>query len=208
MSRSKLLAAALALALVSPLAFTAEPVMDAGNAVQRITAQGYSAPYKLKFQNGYWTAKATSREGMRVSLLVDPASGQVSAFDRYGSGAIDANRVRELVLAAGYTRVHDIDFDDGFWEVEAIDSLGREIDLILHPITGAILNAPLDPPGSTPLSRDEIHAHLVAAGYSNIHELDFDDRQWEADATNAQGQRVEVRIDPYSGDVVRESIDD
>lgn len=196
------------LALALPLSAHAAPVDDAGTALQYIAAAGYHAPYELEYRHGYWLAESTSAEGLRVSVLVDPASGAVHAFDHRGNGAIPAQRVKELVRAAGYSRITEIEFDDGFWEVEAIDSYGREVDLLLHPITGEILNAPQDH-GTPPLTAAQIHAALTAAGYSRIHDLEYDsDGYWEADATNARGVRVELRIDPYSGAVLRESRDD
>lgn len=208
MRHVKTLAAALTLALTAPLAFATQPVMDAGTALDRIAAAGHAAPFELEYRQGYWTAEATTPEGLRVDLLVDPDSGQVYSFDTRGTGAISAADVRRIVLEAGYVRVHDVEFDDGFWEAEAIDSYGREIDLVLHPVTGAIINAPQDPAGATPLTAAEIQARLTAAGYTRVYDLEFDDGYWEADAVNPRGEHVELRIDAYSGAVIRERYDD
>lgn len=208
MRRTTLLAAAMSLALGVPFASSAQPAPDASIALQRIAAAGHAAPYELEYRHGYWTAEATTAEGLRVDLLVDPDSDKVLAFDSRGSGAISADEVRRIVLDAGFVRVHDIEFDDALWEVEAIDSYGREFDLILHPLTGAIINAPQDPAGATPLSAAEIQSRLVTAGYSRTHDLEFDDGFWEADAINPHGDRVELRIDGYSGAVIRERHDD
>lgn len=78
-----------------------------------------------------------------MSAMVDPVSGRVNAFDTRGNGAISAQEVRDRVLAAGYERITDIEFDDGFWEVEAINHYGHEMDLVVHPVSGEILNAPM-----------------------------------------------------------------
>ncbi len=209
MRRTTLLAAAMSLALGVPFASSAQPAPDASIALQRIAAAGHVAPYELEYRHGYWTAEATTAEGLRVDLLVDPDSGEVLTFDSRGTGAISSAEVRQIVLAAGYTRVSDIEFDDGFWEAEAVDAYGREIDLVLHPVTGEILTAPSDPAGATPLTSAEINTKLTAAGYSRIRDLEYDnDGYWEADAINARGQRVELRIDAYSGAVIREELDD
>ncbi len=200
------LVASLALAL--PLVASTAPVEDAGQALAQLTAAGYHAPYALEYRHGYWVAETTSAEGLRISAIVDPVSGRVDAFDARGNGAISAQDVRDRVLAAGYQRITDIEFDDGFWEVEAIDAYGRELDLIVHPVSGEILNAPNDQ-GGTPLTADQVRAALTQAGYTRIHELDYDnDGYWEADAVNPRGERVELRVDPYSGAVLRETYDD
>ncbi len=200
------LVASLALAL--PMAASSAPVQDAGTALERITAAGYHAPYELEFRHGFWVAETTTAEGLRISAIVDPGSGSVAAFDARGNGAIPAQQVRERVLAAGYVRITDLEFDDGFWEVEAVDRFGRKIDLVVHPTSGAILNAP-DDGGATPLSAERIHAALTQAGYTRIHDLDYDsDGYWEADAVNTRGERIELRVDPYTGAVLREQLDD
>lgn len=184
------------------------PVEDASTALQQITAQGFHAPYELEFRHGYWVAESTSTEGLRVSVLVDPVTGEVQAIDRHGNGGLSAQRIKEIVRAAGYSRITDIEFDDGFWEVDAVDEFGREVELIVHPVTGALLNAPQDH-GATPLTREQIQTALTAAGYTRIHDLEYDsDGYWEAEAVNPSGQRVELRIDPYTGTVLRESYDD
>ena len=62
--------------------------------------------------------------------------------------------------------------------------------------------------GRALLPAAEITAALTAAGYRDIHDLDLDDAVWEADATNAQGQRVELRLNAHTGKVLSEAIDD
>lgn len=195
-------------ALALPLSVGAAPVTDAAAALTRIADAGLQAPFELEYRHGYWTAETTTPEGVRVTTLVDPASGELAAFDERGNGALTASEVRERVLAAGYTRVRDIEFDDGFWEVEATDPWGRKLELIVHPVSGAILNAP-DDAGATPLTAAEIRAALTQQGYTRIHDLEYDDDgYWEADAVNSRGERVELRVDPYSGEVLREKLDD
>lgn len=203
------------LALMLPAVALANPTggnpADASAALDRINAAGQYSPYELEYRHGHWTAEGTTAQGVRVDLLVDSNTGQVHAFDERGSGAIDSRRVQELVQAAGYARVRDMEFDDGFWEVEAIDSQGREIDLVLHPISGEILNGPSTPGpgGAAPLNHQQVLAALTQAGYTQVKSLDYDDKgYWEAEAINPQGQRVDVDVDPYNGSVLREEIDD
>lgn len=210
------LLAALAFALATPLdamaaphdTGTLAPSEDAAAALERISEAGFHAPWELEYRHGLWVAEGTSAEGLRLDILVDPATGEVFAVDQHGNGAISAQRVEELVRAAGYSRIDDLELDDGFWELEAIDPWGREVELVVHPLTGAILNAP-DPHGATPLTAAEIRAALAAAGYTRIHDLEYDsDGYWEADAVNRRGQKVELRVDPYTGAVLREELDD
>ncbi|RMX01787.1 PepSY domain-containing protein [Allofranklinella schreckenbergeri] len=59
------------------------------------------------------------------------------------------------------------------------------------------------------LTAEQVRARLEKAGYTGIHDVDYDDDgYWEADAVNRAGQRVDLRIDPHSGAVLRERRDD
>ncbi|WP_440225517.1 PepSY domain-containing protein [Dokdonella sp. MW10] len=212
------LAAALALCVAVPAiaeenATAVEPVASAGEALARIAEGGLHAPYDLEFRHGLWSADATTADGVRVDVVVD---GVTRALWTNAPGSttpfLTAVQVRERLVAAGYTQIEDIEFDDGFWEAEARRGDGVRVDLVLHPVTGVILAETIDGPGGTTpggtiLTADQIRAALTAAGYTQIRDLEFDDGFWEADARNRAGQRVELTIDPYTGAVVREERD-
>lgn len=54
---------------------------------------------------------------------------------------------------------------------------------------------------------NEVIRSLESAGYTDVHDLEKDDGIYEAEATNASGQRVDLDIDPASGNVLREEPD-
>ena len=211
-------AASIALAVAST-AVTAAPVTDAAAALTRINDSGYVAPFELEFRHGVWTAEATTREGLRVDVLVNAETGAVNAVEeRGGAGALTAAQVRERLTTAGYSNIRDVEFDDGFWEADATASNGDRVELVLHPLTAAVLQSRLDrdtnddnddvpPTGANVLSADAIRALLTAPGYTRIEDVEFDDGVWEAEATNSQGVRVDLKIDPVTGNVIRETRD-
>src|SRR5688572_17604045 len=45
------------------------------------------------------------------------------------------------------------------------------------------------------LSPAEITRKVEAAGYTNVHELEFDDGRWELDATSPAGVAVSIDVD-------------
>jgi uncharacterized membrane protein YkoI len=61
---------------------------------------------------------------------------------------------------------------------------------------------------ATELDAKQIIAKLESAGYSSISDVEKDDGVWEVDAVNSAGKRVEVDVDPVSGDVLQEHPDD
>ncbi|NZA25784.1 PepSY domain-containing protein [Luteimonas sp. SJ-92] len=112
-------------------------------------------------------------------------------------------QVRAHLEAQGFTHVNDIEFDEGLWEADARSADGNRVDLRLDPATGEIY--PEDQVSS--LTASDVEARLSAAGYANIHDIDFDDGTWRAEAEDAGGRDVELRIHPHSGEVIGEKRD-
>ena len=137
---------------------------------------------------------------LALALTLSLAAGSVAA--QSPAGAADVTR---QLNAAGYTEVRDIEFDDGVWEAEVRGKDGRWHDVAVDGTSGELMD---DRGGRALLPATDITAALTAAGYRDVHDLDLDDAIWEADATNAQGQRVELRINAHTGKVLSESIDD
>ncbi|ANB17105.1 PepSY domain-containing protein [Dokdonella koreensis] len=209
-----LLALALAGATALPAAAAEAPAEGpvtggAPDALLRFDEAGYFAVYDLTLAHGYWTAEATSAAGARVDLVLDAATGALHATGGTGAAApLTAATVRQRLEAAGYSAIRDLEFDDGFWEADARNPAGRRVELRIHGWTGAIVEERVEGgPVAGGLSAAQILERLAAAGYRNIRNLEFDDGYWEADATNAAGVRVELRIDPVTGEVVHEERD-
>jgi hypothetical protein len=55
--------------------------------------------------------------------------------------------------------------------------------------------------GEGALTEAQVKASLEAQGYSRINDLKFKDGVWKADARSADGNRVDVRLDPKTGQV-------
>ncbi len=175
-----------------------------------IIDKGYVAPFDLEKRHGLWTAEATTLEGKRVELLVDVPTESVTAFGDSARPGLSATEIQTRLTTAGYSNIRDLEFDDGFWEADATNAGGKKVELVIHPLTGAVLSERIDgepPANSGLLSADQIRAALTTAGYTNIRDLEFDKGVWEADATNARGQRVELVIDARTGAVIREERD-
>lgn len=105
--------------------------------------------------------------------------------------------VQNSLTAAGYAEVREIEFSDGLWEAQARGEHGRWQELHIDPATGQIFSAK-DPA----LSLAEIAASLERAGYRDIRDLDREGGIWEAEATDANGQRVDLRLAGRDGRVL------
>lgn len=112
--------------------------------------------------------------------------------------AMTEPQVRALLTEKGYTRMDDLDFEDGMWETDATSADGNRVDVRVNPANGDIKAEAL----VSHFSENDIKAKLAAAGYSKVHDIDFDDGMWKAEAERADGNDVEIHLDATSGAIV------
>lgn len=133
------------------------------------------------------------RTALLAAALAVATTGIAQAQD-----TLTAPKVRAQLEAQGYTKIKDVKFDDGLWEAEATSANGKRVDVRLDPATGTIY-----PETSvSQLSEADIRARLSTAGYTRVKDLKFDDGLWKAEATDANGQKLELRLDPTNGKVI------
>ena len=100
---------------------------------------------------------------------------------------------------AGYAEVREIEIDDGLWEAEVRRANGRWGEVALDPATGEIFDPMTDRPM---LALADVLAAIEAAGYQRVHDVDRDGALWDADALDADGLPVELRISAFDGRIV------
>ncbi len=132
--------------------------------------------------------------GLSLALFAAGAA----ADDTRGKNAMTAPEVRAALEAQGYTKVDDVEFDDGMWKADARSADGQRVELRIDPASGQVY--PED--AVSTLSEADVRAKLSAAGYSNVHDVDFDDGVWTADAKDSGGRDLEVTLDPDTGKVI------
>lgn len=50
-------------------------------------------------------------------------------------------------------------------------------------------------PAASALSAAEVQRRMQDAGYADVRDVEYDDGRWEADATTANGARVDLTLD-------------
>ena len=128
-----------------------------------------------------------------VALLALSAGGVAFAQD-----ALTAAQVKAKLEAQGYTKVNDMEFEDGVWKADARSADGNRVEVRIDPATGAVF--PADQVAT--LSEADVRAQLAAAGYTNVHDVDYEDGIWNAEADDPAGKDVELKIDPDTGKVI------
>lgn len=189
--------------------------LGAQDALNVIAQNQYVAVHDLQKQYGYWTAKAISNDGQRATVLVKDADASFTAVRKsdIGSTLPGVAQVAQALRAGGWTYVHDLELDDGFWQAEARQNLlGEKVEFVLHPQTLEVLSQVGRSGGTVGgqpvLAAAQISQSLQQAGYTRVRSVEYDDGFWEADATNTAGQSVELRLDPHTGRVLSERLDD
>ena len=112
--------------------------------------------------------------------------------------AMTEAQVRVTLEAKGYTKINDIKFGDGVWKADARSADGNRVDVRLDPATGEVY----PDEQVAQLSERDVHAALAAQGYTNVHDVDYEDGIWDAEADDPAGKDVELKLDPRTGKVI------
>lgn len=128
----------------------------------------------------------------------------VSSWDSQPpAGALDEAAIKTAIANDGFKEVKGLKFKDGVWRCKARGGNKQWVELAVGPVNGKVYvnDAP------SKLDKDEISAKLAAAGYENVHDVDYRHGLWSADAKNAHGHDVDLLVDPDDGSVVAKSRD-
>jgi hypothetical protein len=112
--------------------------------------------------------------------------------------AMTEAQVRETLIHQGYTHIDDVQFKDGLWRADARSADGSHVDLRIDPKSGTVY----PDKEVSHLSEDDVRAALATQGYTNVHDVDFDDGVWKAKAKDKNDHRVKLTVDPSSGRVI------
>ncbi|HWU76610.1 MAG TPA: PepSY domain-containing protein [Rhodanobacter sp.] len=118
-------------------------------------------------------------------------------------GALSEKAIKSAIAGAGFKEVKGLEFKDGVWRSKARGGNKQWVKLAVGPVNGKVYvdDAP------SKLNQDEVNAKLAAAGYQNVHDVEYEHGLWSADAKTAQGQDVDLLVDPDDGSVIAKSRD-
>ncbi|QSX74642.1 PepSY domain-containing protein [Lysobacter arenosi] len=112
--------------------------------------------------------------------------------------ALTEHEVRKQLAEQGYTKVNDVEFVDGVWKADARSAEGNRVDVRIDAKTGRVY--PDEQVAN--LSEADVRARLSAAGYTNVHDVEYENGIWNAEGDDPGGRDVALRIDPASGKVI------
>ncbi len=132
--------------------------------------------------------------GLVAALTV---AGLASAQDPVHNTMTEA-QIRASLETQGYTNINDVKFKDGAWKADARSADGNRVDLRVDAITGKVYPETQ----VANLSKADVEAKLTAAGYLKVHDVEFRNGVWEAEAESENGKDFELRLDAKTGDVI------
>jgi uncharacterized protein with FMN-binding domain len=143
---------------------------------------------------------ALAASGTGFAQQAQPAASATAAASAAVAAptALTEAQVRAKLTAGGYTKVNDVKFKDGVWKADARSADGNRVDVRIDAKTGEIF--PDEQVAN--LNEKDVRAKLAAAGYLNVHDVDYEDGIWNAEADDPQGKDVEIKIDPKTGQVI------
>lgn len=119
--------------------------------------------------------------------------------------------VQAMAEKQGWT-LRKIETDDGCYEIKGLDNQGREIEAKLHPATLAIVKLKYgDGECRVPMADwqplDAVQAMAKAQGWT-VRRIMTDDGCYEVKGRDAEGRKIEVKLDPATLAVVEMEYDD
>jgi len=108
-------------------------------------------------------------------------------------------QVEQKLRDAGYSRIHEIEKDDGLWEADVTRDDGRFREVYVDPKTGEIFD---EFDTRAQLGIDQLLAKAKEQGLRDIHSIDRDGATWKLEARNGRNQEVDVRLSAFDGRIL------
>jgi hypothetical protein len=73
-----------------------------------------------------------------LALAALVGAGAANAADVPPADTLSPAEIVRSLESAGYKNVHDVEFDDGHYDVDAVSPAGVAVDLDVDPLTGKV----------------------------------------------------------------------
>ncbi len=133
----------------------------------------------------------------------------VGCDNKIPSNATPLPVLLEKLESNGISRIKEVKFEDGYWEIEGIHS-GKEVEVHVNPSSGAIVLETPDPHPSLP-GEEETKASAIArfvenAGFTQIYELDWQHEYWDVVAYQGKDRHV-LKVESSTGKILSDRVE-
>ena len=77
-----------------------------------------------------------------TAVFVHPLTGKV--FQEGSPSKLTEEDIKAKVTAAGYQNIKDVEYKNGLWTADAETGKGNNVDLVIDPDDGSVINAAND----------------------------------------------------------------
>lgn len=106
----------------------------------------------------------------------------------------------------GYVFIHEIEFSDDTFKVEAVNKQGENVELTMNPETGEILTNHEHEKSNMKLTMMDAVQAVENAGYHNIYKItvSLSKSNYEIKALDKNGGRISLNINGVTGEISKE----
>ena len=119
-------------------------------------------------------------------------------FAQEANQTISMTKALENLDAKGYKIIRNISLIDGYYTASSYNTEGRSVTVSVDVKTGAVTTS-----DKTFFSALEISKKLEQQGYHDVYKMNLEGLrdQYEIKALNAQGKKVELRVNALTGEI-------
>jgi len=146
---------------------------------------------------------------LQILGVIGLACGMAFADGVPPVGSVSLASLLQSVEKQGYQAITEVSFDDGEWEIEALQGT-NPVGLRITPQSGDIRHVHADEPHPVlpqkALSAAQVLDTLQKAGYPTITKIELEPNGWEAEALQ-NGIEHELLLDLTTGKILVDQID-
>ena len=105
---------------------------------------------------------------------------------------------------AGYSQIHNIQYKNGIYKVEAYGSQGQKIKFDVNAKNMVIPS--IENKEKSYLTMLQVARSLLGAGYSRIEKIEFDDKYYEIKTYDANNKQVTLEVNSTTGAITKERV--
>ena len=162
-----------------------------------LESEGFEVLGDVDFEvdSGVWEAKVLAEGGDRIEVHVDPVTGRIVFGDEDPTMA-----GRPVVFSDPPPAV--IVTDPAPEAVIVTDPTPDTVVVTQDRPDTVVVPVPTPMPPPPALNADDVRVILSDAGFHDVHDIEFEDDHWRAEARDATGEDYELKIDPIDGRIV------
>lgn len=108
-----------------------------------------------------------------------------------------------IVKTQGYTDVDSLVMGaEGLWHAQAREDDGTWREVRIDPNNGRVLSGL-----ESALDEDDVRERVLARGFTEVREVNWNDGVWEVEAETPTGQIVDLMLEPEDAEVMAEVAD-